>query len=592
MRTQVFSALSFLILTASAFASHPKLVSLTQEWKRIDGEIEALSLENAETKLRAIQAAIKKAAEKHNALPDDAKSDPAFKACAALGEATYKRYQAKFAKLKAASRAASQGATGKSPPGQAEIFAFDKDYRTVYSKFAKLSIKDLANAEAHWTSEFDRLEQAFLKLNTHNPNHSKVKMGWDALKAAWSGAKAKIVEFHKKQKQFQADQVAEAANKLEFKDERNLKFWVKEYKRLAPSFQKIDLIKLQDPKEVENLKWKIDKLSTMLKKVSKQKNPRVVRAWGAISGLRKSVEEALKQRDEVAAKAGNVGEQLTLLKSQFSRESFRPELKKPWTAERLTTWAENLKDWELLHKEGVKFLEKARQFSLEAKTSQFNAYYRWFRDDVKRRMERSKSENLQKITRSIEASLNSYNLSESNLADEKYVQELVANMESAKALCDALNAFNDVYFGRRDARWEKAKKTLEEKRSKALGGAKAALQNARMPKADSNDATLLAKASQEIANPKHGFGKAARIVISHRLKEYQKLVWHDGGFYLRKWKQFQVAFAEEDGADYWIHYAILKFIEQGAPGDKIGKWYISGRGTFRSKKILKENIFR
>lgn len=572
-----------LIVAAASHASPEGLAALDAEFSALEARVEAMTMKDAQKVINDVVASTKAAATKMKAMDAATKGTPGFRATALKGQALFKAMQEKAKTLN------GQAKGGVTADANKALMDWDKDFREVFGRFKQTQIKDLATQEAKFDADMKRLETGFAGLDAKHPSYKAVKGNWEMLQGYYETAKAKLPDYRKK---LEAAKAAED-DKLEFKDDYHMKRWVKEYKRQLPRFTTIDLVALQDPKNEESLRYSINKLRDMLGKISRQDHPRVTAAMAQVKDLEAGLERVLKERDEVSKKAGDVDGQLALLKDNFSRDNFQPELKEPYTVDKLSTWGENHKEWRALHGEGVKFLDKAKQYSLKARTSQFDAYHRWFKLDVKRRMEKAMSEGVTAMTRRIETSLRSWKLSEQNLSQERFVKQVVDDMDEAIEVTRAMEAFEEAFSGEIDERWARDRTTLEVKRAQALGGAEEALKNARMPSPKSTDPELLAVAAKELKDPKHGFGPARRIVINNPLQHYKQVVWHREGFSLRKWKQFQVTFAEQDPEDaskFWIHYAILKFIEEGAPGDIIGRWYITGKGTFRSKQILEENI--
>ncbi len=599
-----------LLAAPSVPALEPPHASVDREWATLEAEIDRLDAAGGQAKVTELAGRIQAAAGKLQALPPAERAKPEVQASSRRGQATLKRLQDRVAALNQARPAASSA-------DNALMSAFHEDFKQVWNALATSKVTDFPASAARFDTDLARLEAAFAKVPRTHPGHGAATQNMEKLRATLADAKAKAKAAPAAVPAAGGAGFPAAATsvpgsagllplggslavdwnqaggpKLEFVDERAWGFFAKDYGRFYQGFEKIDTIALQKPAEQEAYRSRIATLKDRIGKIANQQHPRVQLGHTAIRRLEATLDAALSTQADLKSRAGDVDGQIALLKDQFSREKFQPELKDPLSVEKVSIWAASLKDWEKAHSEGVKFLENAAQFSVEARTDAFKAYFRWYRDDLAGRIAKARDEGVDRIVSRVEQERRRWTWFKPNLADEKLVAGLVADLEAAKDLTLMLEAFEEAYKGAKDARWAGFREEFETRRVTLLGGADQAIKDARLPAAVSTDGGLLAAAQAELVKPERGFGEVVRVVINAPLQKYEQVVWERDGFFLRKWEQFQVAFVEKVGTDHWIAYAQVKKIHQGSPTDIVGRWYVANQGTFRSRRILAENIHR
>ena len=129
---------------------------------------------------------------------------------------------------------------------------------------------------------------------------------------------------------------------------------------------------------------------------------------------------------------------------------------------------------------------------------------------------------------------------------------------------------------------------MEANRVKVAKLGREAIENRRMPKAQSDSSELLAIAEKAIAaaSEEWKIGKIVRMVINYD-KQHKKKVWHNGvDVELLEWDEFQVTVAEKDGDEFHYRTCMIKRYQVGGNG----KWSVVK--SMRWGIILEKNIFK
>ncbi len=183
------------------------------------------------------------------------------------------------------------------------------------------------------------------------------------------------------------------------------------------------------------------------------------------------------------------------------------------------------------------------------------------------------------------------------LLGEGQYEETLANIESGLAAVEMAAAF-DAAIGRDDAP-DRAAQTQAFQAAIGIWDDKfvQSLAAARMPEAKSNDAELLAAATEVLARPKYGY-QYERMVINYDLHRKEKktgdieadLVQETATvtIYHYIWDEFQVTTAEQVGDAHYLFFNRFRYYLQGDETTTTDKWILSER--HQGHRILPENI--
>lgn len=309
--------------------------------------------------------------------------------------------------------------------------------------------------------------------------------------------------------------------------------------------------------------------------------------------------------EKEAKEAGDVDAIVARLDSSFDRETFSAKLDPPYTEDRVREWVKNLKQWEETKEKGFALLDKiAKEYPRFEKDPRVMKLRGWFRDVLPRKLE----EGIGSLATSWHPSSNTTamgewpgklesckwvldpkNHTEARLSSDEFADKLKREAAAAIEAGEALAVFHKEYFGKEDPEIQKKIDAYKEVLVKVEGGAEAALRNARLPPARSNDPAMIEAAKAGLARGK--FGPYERLVITSERPNRRKYVeWQGSTLYAYDFDEFSGATVENVDGDYRIVFYTWKFFRSGSSVTPLNVWVCASRHV--GQRILKENIHK
>lgn len=486
---------------------------------------------------------------------------------------------------------APRSGTGFTRADREHAVSFQSLYKTVFTRLQKTTVRDLKDGK---TSKF--FEEKLGELKGHvesmsNADHPTAK--------AMATNLATLRGFYEKAAG-KAETLGERKSpaKLPFADMRQVEIFQKEYNRVRATFDDIDLVKIQNPQSVAFLQGILDRLYLPITRISKESgdHPYVKTARKWHKELEDKMKEAMGKGKELAAGAGDVDEQLLLVREQFPLSKFSAKLELPHSSEAIENWAGTIKNWEKGAEGAVAFFQDAAAKSVKARSPEFQVYAKWFRGQVPLILKRERERVVTHLQGEIQiATARERRLEMDRLVNEGYATAATREIERGIIGAENLLAFERGYHGAEKAETkatlERLQKLMDTVTQHAHETQRQATIDRRMPAAASDDSELLEIVKTVIADKKYGIGSVERIVVHAPVKEIKAVDWWDGSWLKRHGKEFQATVAEKIGDRYFLRPVTCRFYwHTGRYAAPTNRWFCGG--TWKGKEILAENIHK
>lgn len=373
---------------------------------------------------------------------------------------------------------------------------------------------------------------------------------------------------------------------------------------LAMDLDKLTPVALQDAEALNRWQSRVQRQSEDLARFDEF---RALPEYSAPAARLQQAKQRLSSLEaEAKAQVGELGDvtgRFQAIEARYTGHGVLPEpLREPLDRDSVDAWSRALLAFRLQQKEDAAWLESVTGRTSLLPKNDFERVKRWVVQDVPGRVDQAVSETFQGLNGRIAGTLNTIEaMAKVSPDDQHRIRNLYLNtdvyaqrlrdMDEIDSLLD-LSLQLDQSLGLDSAAHQADKARLADYRQRITNTSEAALKDARMPAANSEDSELRAIAEQTLKDPKYGVGRWTRLVItSPKRHQKEKRVEAEGSslvIYEREWDEFQVATAEAEGDKVFIWYNTLKFFQQGYRTTPTNKWVLSER--FKGGRILPENI--